>query len=282
MQPENFATMEFAESEEVIAFTNSMPETYAATYEPEERAEHARIVGRRASATVHIERWRTLADGGALICVVADDRPGLLSFICNALLRRRLEVRVAQIYSRKRPDDTIEAVDFFWLRPMPQAGIVRAIEDRDLEKVAASLADLLEAPPEPAPLSHSQGAGSGAFDTTPHPRAFFNTKALRRGEHVLVVEVPDFPGLLLSITTALHEQGVEIASSDIRTEGALARDCFMIRDATGEGLSPDRLATIRQAVVTAVRAGYQKSRQARVESAPQANGNANDNETHGS
>jgi [protein-PII] uridylyltransferase len=269
MQPESFASMEFIESDEVVAFTSSMPETYAATYEPEERAEHAKIVARRASSTVHIERWRTLADGGALICVVADDRPGLLSFICNALLRRRLEVRVAQIYSRKRLDETVEAVDFFWLRPMRQAGIARVIEDRDLQKVAASLADLLEAPPEPAPASHFLPPGSDAFDTTPHPRAFFNTKALRRGEFVLIVEVPDFPGLLLSITTTLHAQGVEIASSDIRTEGALARDCFMIRDTTGQGLGPDRLATIRQAVVTSVRAAFQSARQARPETPPQ-------------
>ncbi len=278
MQPESFASMEFIESDEVVAFTSSMPETYAATYEPEERAEHAKIVERRASATVHIERWRTLADGGALICVVADDRPGLLSFICNALLRRRLEVRVAQIYSRKRPDETIEAVDFFWLRPLPQGGVARAIEDRDLQKVASSLADLLEAPPEPAPISHSLPPGSDAFDTTPHPRAFFNTKALRRGEFVLIVEVPDFPGLLLSITTALHSQGVEIASSDIRTEGALARDCFMIKDTTGEGLGPERLAAIRQSVVTAVRAGFMSARPTRPESAAQESRNPSDND----
>jgi UTP:GlnB (protein PII) uridylyltransferase len=278
MQPESFASMEFFESEEVVAFTSSMPETYAATYEPEERAEHAKIVGRRASATVHIERWRTLGDGGALICVVADDRPGLLSFICNALLRRRLEVRIAQIYSRQRPDETIEAVDFFWLRPMPHGGIARVIEDRDLQKVASSLADLLEAPPEPAPVSLSQPPGSDAFDTTPHPRAFFNTKALRRGEFVLIVEVPDFPGLLLSITTTLHAHGIEIASSDIRTEGALARDCFMIRDTTGQGLGPERLATIRQSVVTAVRAAFQNARRARAESTPQESRKPSDND----
>jgi [protein-PII] uridylyltransferase len=276
MQPESIASMDGIESDEVIAFTNSMPETYSTTYDAEERAEHARIVERRASATVHIERWRTLPDGGALICVVADDRPGLLSFICNALLRRRLEVRVAQIYSRRRDDDTVEAVDFFWLRPMPQGGIARVIEDRDIQKVAASLADILEAPPEPAPASLSHGPGSDAFDPTPHPRAFFNTKALRRGEFVLVVEVPDYPGLLLSITTALHAQGVEIASSDIRTEGSLARDCFMIRDTTGQGLGPERLATIRQSVVTAVRTGFQTAQKARPESLPQASQDPND------
>lgn len=260
------APMDGIESEEVIAFTNSMPEAYAETYDFAERAEHLGIVKRRASATVHLERWRTLPDGGALICVVADDRPGLLSFICNALLRRRLEVRVAQIYSRQRPDDTLEAVDFFWLRPMPQGGLVRAIEDSELEKVAASLADVLEAPPEPVLAPSSRSPGSDVFDPTPHPRAFFNTKAMRRGEFVLVVEAPDYPGLLLSITTALHAQGVEIVSSDIRTEGALARDCFMIRDAKGGELDPERLSVIRQAVVSAVRAGHKSTLQPSKES----------------
>ncbi len=140
--------MDGIESADVIAFTSSMPEGYSATYEVEERAEHAKIVERRASATVHLERWRTLPDGGALICVVADDRPGLLSFICNALLRRKLEVRVAQIYFAAAARTTrSRRVDFFWLRPMPQGGVARVIEDRDLQKVAASLADILKRRP---------------------------------------------------------------------------------------------------------------------------------------
>src|SRR5688500_18296640 len=110
------------------AYVQSMPESYRATYDEAARTEHAAMVARRGTATVHVERWRSLPDGGALVMIVADDRPGLVSLICAALARQRLEVRVAQIYTREAGDDGPEAVDFFWLRASDGRGAHRPVE----------------------------------------------------------------------------------------------------------------------------------------------------------
>jgi UTP:GlnB (protein PII) uridylyltransferase len=82
---------------------------------------------------------------------------------------------------------------------------------------------------------------------------YFNTNALRRGEVVLVVEALDCPGLLLSITLALHREGIEITSSDVRTEGRIARDSFVLVGPGAKPFSSERLAAVRQTVVEAVR-----------------------------
>ncbi len=229
-----------------------MPEAYALAYAADERAEHLEIIERKAGRPVHVERWRSLSDGAALVAVVAEDQPGLLALICTALVRHSLEVRIAQIYSRRRSDESLEAVDFFWLHARSANGDLRGIEMHELQAVEKTLCELCEAPPAPA-VGPSSLASS--FDPVPATRAFFNTKSLRRGEYVLVVEAPDFPGLLLSVTSALHAQAVEIAESDVRTEGALARDSFVLKEPSGVGFTSERLAVIREAVVTALRAG---------------------------
>jgi UTP:GlnB (protein PII) uridylyltransferase len=93
----------------------------------------------------------------------------------------------------------------------------------------------------------------GTFGSAPPPRVYFNTNSLRRGEYVLIVEALDCPGLLLAISLALHREGIEIASSSVRTEGRIARDSFVLLGPAAKPLSTDRLAAIRQAVVEAVR-----------------------------
>jgi UTP:GlnB (protein PII) uridylyltransferase len=239
----------------VRAFSESMPESYRGTYDEAARAAHAAIVLGRGSQTVHVERWRSLPDGGALVLIVADDRPGLMSLICAALLRQRLEVRVAQIYTRARAEEGPEAIDFFWLRATDPKGQPRPVDAYDLEKFADILAEMVEAPP----IASITDAADGTVFAPMAARAFFNTKALRQGDLVLVVEARDFPGLLLTITRSLHAQGVVIASSSVQTEGNIARDSFVLESPTGEAFTPERLAAIRQAVIAAVRGGPPKS-----------------------
>ncbi|HVJ17395.1 MAG TPA: hypothetical protein VM686_18340 [Polyangiaceae bacterium] len=243
-----------ATTDAMLALLETMPESYRATYDDAARQEHAAIIARRGSQTVHVERWRSLPDGGALVVVVADDRPGLMSLICASLLRQRLEVRIAQIYTRERQSEMPEAVDFFWLRASDGKGGFRPVEAHDIERFTDTLAEMVEAPPL---VSVTEGAVAAVFAPIA-ARAFFNTRAMRRGEHVLVVEARDYAGLLLTITRTLHAQGVVILSSSVHTEGNIARDSFTLGDPSGEAFTPERLASIRQAVVTAVRAGPPK------------------------
>src|SRR5450432_2236314 len=100
-------------------FIESMPPAYARAFSKSEVAEHARIVGRRGGKLVHAEVWA--GQTGARVCVVTDDRPGLLALVTDALLVHGLSVKSAQVYCRHRADGQSEAVDLFELQPPGQA-----------------------------------------------------------------------------------------------------------------------------------------------------------------
>ena len=236
------------------AFLSTMPKAYAEAFAPADVREHAAIVARRGRRPIHAELWRTLPGGTEILCVVADDRPGLLSDICEALVGERMEVTTAQVHCRTREDGQREAVDLFWLRRRASGGAIHGLTPEDVERVALRLSSPLSAANDTR-----EGTDPGRYVSSfprnpiPAPRAFFNTNSLRRGEYVLVVEATDFPGLLSAVTSALAASGVEITASDIRTDDWLARDCFTLRDPSGAPLTPDRLSAIRQAVVKAIR-----------------------------
>ena len=54
----------------------------------------------RGDAPAHVEIWRRLPQGGAVACIVADDRPGLLSLISASLVAQSLDIVSAQAYTR--------------------------------------------------------------------------------------------------------------------------------------------------------------------------------------
>src|SRR5688572_27057886 len=119
-------------------FLRSMPPGYASVYSRDEVAEHAAIVARRGNRPALAERWRSLDQGGAIVCVVADDQPGFLSIVSAALHLHELDVTTAQIYSRLRSDGVVEAVDFFWLRALV-GGAERPIQEEEIAGVSRLL-----------------------------------------------------------------------------------------------------------------------------------------------
>src|SRR5829696_5648886 len=90
-------------------FLASMPFAYARAFATHEIADHAAIVGRRGNRIAHAELCRS--GGGTMVCLVADDRPGLLSLITDALLVHALGIDGAQAYVRRRADGQDEAID---------------------------------------------------------------------------------------------------------------------------------------------------------------------------
>src|SRR5215831_17937133 len=68
------------------AFDRSMPARYHELFEAADLSEHAAIAYRRASAAAHVEIWREHGKGVFVLCVVTDDRPGLLSLVSAALV----------------------------------------------------------------------------------------------------------------------------------------------------------------------------------------------------
>jgi len=237
-------------------FRESMPDAYRRVYASEEIGEHARIVARRRLQPAHVELWRPLPAGGAVLCVVADDHPGFLSTVSAVLYLHELDVATAQIYRRARPDGVSEAVDFFWVRPTANSKPHR-IELDEVASVNRVLSELIvrQACPDPIhPRRHQP-----ASDAVPLARVFFETRPLREGNYVLVIEALDFPGLLMCVARALHRQNLDILASDIRTEGTRVHDRFTVADMFGESLAPERLAAIRASVVQALRTGMDEA-----------------------
>src|SRR6478609_3484039 len=79
-------------------FVATMPDVYGRLYGASEVAEHAAMVSRRGARPVHAELWQSAK--GPLLCVVAEDRPGLLALVTDALLAQGLAIERARLLPR--------------------------------------------------------------------------------------------------------------------------------------------------------------------------------------
>jgi UTP:GlnB (protein PII) uridylyltransferase len=235
---------------EASAFAATMPAAYARLFDVADIAEHARLVAARGEASAHAAVWRKLRDE-LVLCVACDDRPGLLSLISDALAAHALDVTGAQIYLRKRPGPSLEMMGLFWVRRDPSSELSRVVDPEESRSVAHVLAELVA---EQQRVDDQPGRRKHAASIAPQPiRVYFDTRALRSGESVLVVSAPDCPGMLLAITRSLYKKRAEIVASEVRTDEGVARDRFTICGAGGRRLEPDTLADVQQEVLSAVR-----------------------------
>jgi [protein-PII] uridylyltransferase len=225
-------------------FLTTMPAAYASAFTMNEIVEHAEVVARRGAHLVHAELCA--GPSGDQVCVVAEDRPGLLALVTDALLVHGLSIRNAKVYCRQRADGQFEAVDFFQLQHTKgdlDAGV-------GASELAAFLQTLSELVAEDV-LAASRPS-TPPTSSTPKTRVYFELEALRRGEATLLVEAPDSEGLLNAISSALHAQGVRIRASEIRTEDGVACDRFELVSSDSQALSAVRLCDIQQAVHAAL------------------------------
>lgn len=230
-------------------FHDSMPERYREAFAPHAIIEHAAIAQRRAGAPAHAEIWRSLPTGVAIVCIVADDRPGLLSFISASLVVHAMDVVAAQAYTRAPAEGRVaEAVDFLWLRR--DADHALPVLDADVARIAEVMRALvtgevtLEAvirgarPLRPAPPGASTRV---TFDERPDA-----------GLGVLTVETFDRPGLLLAITQALFHARVQIIASDATTKRGRVVDSFTIVELDGAPIRQHRRGAVQMAVLSAI------------------------------
>ena len=227
-----------------------MPLQYGLLFSSSDVREHARLVAARGQANAHAVLWKRQGEE-MVLCIVADDRPGLLSLISDALASHALDVTGAQIYRRARRGAPNEIVSFFWVRRDPRSDLARTIEREEPASITNALDEMILEQQRRDEVPRR--ALSAAMAAPTIVRVYFDNRALRAGETVLVVQGPDCSGLLLAITRALFRRRAEIVASEIRTQDGAAFDRFTLSGADGSPLEPDSLADIQQEVLSTVR-----------------------------
>ena len=249
-------------------YLSTMPERYVLANTAEAITAHAEVARARRGGAVTVALVPSRHKDAAELCVVAEDRPGLLASIAAAITSSRLEVLAAQVYSRSvscgprpggagdvpsRGSGVVEAVDLFWVRDRNDGAEAapRAIDRivRDLEELCAGKTDA------PALLAERMGKSS-PWRERPSP-AILTEVVLddRASPRHTVVEVfaKDRPGLLYTVARTLHELGLMIALSKINTEGNKVADVFYVSELDGSKALPgDRFKQIRDRLIQAI------------------------------
>lgn len=235
----------------VAEFGASMPARYRVLFDVRSVSLHAGVAYRRGLEPARAEVWRDLADRSAALCVVAEDRPGLLSAIAAALTSHRLDVITALVFSRPLPDGGSEAVDLLWVR-RDRADDMELIDADEADSIGEVLAAILTGRITVEEIASRRAArepGGGS------PVVVRFADAEQESRAVLSVEAPDRPGILLTITFELYKQGAQILRSLVRTVDGRAYNEFEIVEFSGAPLSQERREQIREAIAAALTLG---------------------------
>jgi [protein-PII] uridylyltransferase len=230
---------------ELRSFLSSMPAAYRRSFSNEIVAIHARTAATRAAGTAAIASCGEHRSFAAL-CIVADDRPGLLWLISIGLTAHQLEVMRAHIYCRRRPDGRTEAVDLFWVRRRASTAS-GPLTPTEVDALSATVNRLLTVDPPPQAADDDEAPTPSRLST----QVSFVVDS-ETGAAMLVVETPNRPGLLLSITRALFEENVQIVRAEVATAGAHALDTFYVLELDGGAVTAARRAEIEATARTAV------------------------------
>lgn len=218
-------------------FAFSLPEEYRQRFDPSQIAAHAHTAVGRHRGTVAVGRFPWPDPKVAALCLIAEDRAGLLSLISAAFAELGFDVDAAEAYTRAV--EPPEAVDLFWVRD-PHG----VLHDEQIAAFAELTEEILAGrPASPRGLS----GGLGEAGTT--VRFLEDAQGLLS---VLEIETGDRSGLLWAITRALFEQQVQIVSSRVRTEGDRVHDSFTLTELDGSAISPARRLTIQVTLMAAV------------------------------
>ncbi len=239
----------YLQSLEMNSFIGTMPAVYERLYGANEVAEHAAIVSRRGAALVHAEMWQSAK--GPLLCVVAEDRPGLLALVTDSLLAQDMAIQSARVFCREVGKDRSEAVDFLGLRALGGSDDVAArLEGDGLQAFAQSLSELIAS--DMAQRAAASSAGASPAETKPATRVYFERQSLAEGSYLLVVDAPDSDGLLHAVSSALYEKGMRIVACEIRTVGGRALDRFEVEPSSQRALKDSELCDVQLAILQAL------------------------------
>ncbi|ABS02883.1 [protein-PII] uridylyltransferase [Kineococcus radiotolerans] len=173
-------------------------------------------------------------DGFFVVTVVTPDRTGVFADLAGLLAGHRFLVRSALV----RTLDGV-AVDSWWVESPsgepPSAVLLR----QGLERIVGGDVALLER--LAARDAQTPRPAGGVRSLVAHPRIVILPGASERAT-VLEVRAADRPGLLHALGRALAEEGIDIRSAHVATYAAQAVDVLYLAEASGERLSPPRVA----------------------------------------
>jgi [protein-PII] uridylyltransferase len=178
---------------------------------------------------------------GQQVTFGAPDRPGLFSRCAGVLALNQLDVRAASI--------SIEggrATSVFAVRPRFGRAPVPEILADGLRAALEGTLPLAERLRQREADYRQDGARSAA------PRISWHDAEVE-GAATTIVEIRagDRAGLLYRLTTALADQGLDVASARIETLGADALDSFYVCDPGGTGMDADRRREVEAALIAA-------------------------------
>lgn len=231
------------------SFAASLPASYRGNFDAQAIAAHARVARERESAPANIGAFFSDRVPGAAICVVADDRPGLLATISAALVLCGLDVIEAEAYTRRLPGKHDEAVDVFWVRHEDPTDRRLLLSNEEILQLCQTLIGLIE-----GKLERKRADSSGRTAITPAAKE--TVVRFIEGEDgtfaTLEVETFDRSGLLLSLSQALFSQRVQIVGSQVKTRGGRVFDRFHIVEFDNKPISPARRLEIQVAILSAI------------------------------
>jgi UTP:GlnB (protein PII) uridylyltransferase len=227
-------------------FAATMPDAYGSLYTVSDVAEHAAIASRRGARLVHAELWPSAK--GPVLCVVAEDRPGLLALVTDALLAQGMGIQSARAFGRVVGKDRFEAVDFLELRAVGGLDSAAAQLDADgLSMFVQALSDLVA-----DDMAAASASATPSSELAPTTRVYFERQPPAEGRYLLVVDAPDSDGLLHAVCAALHAKGLRIMACEIRTVAGRARDRFEVEPSSQRGLSDSELCDVQLTVLGAL------------------------------
>ncbi|HVU01852.1 MAG TPA: [protein-PII] uridylyltransferase [Polyangiaceae bacterium] len=231
-------------------FLHALPERYLYANEPEDVVRQALFAEEAQAKPANV---KVLSESHPYVelCVVADDRPGLLAMITATFTHAKLKVLSAQIYSWVGQDGRSRSLDTFWVRSGQEVEQVL----KSIPGCERDLGLLLDGKLDPVELATGVRAQPRwSVRPTPPVATKVNVDSRSATNHTIIeVITRDRRGLLFWLSTALQHEGLSISFAKINTEGERVADVFYVSDQNGgkvldeariEGLTQSILGTI--------------------------------------
>ena len=228
-------------------FAETLPDSYRASFSWPTIREHTALSAAREPGKPAVGPCSAPRLPGTALCVIADDRPGLLATISAAFVKENLDIIAAEAYTRALPNHQREALDIFWVQRLGGDDPRRPLSAGDTKRLELTLAAMLDDQLQPFNRISTSPPPSGAAEANVR---FVEDKDGQLSW--LEVETHDRAGLLLTLSRALFEQKVQIVSSHVRTDAGKVRDKFEITEINDDPISSERRLQVQVAVLSAI------------------------------